>query len=96
MKLTAQGSIERERHESVMEGHNGFLIQPRNLDALVAAMQRVLSEPARITALGHASRQLAEDVFDVRLVNAIILRAMQLTDHSANTESPILSVPVPA
>ncbi len=96
VKLTAQGSIERERHESVMEGHNGFLIQPRNLDALVAAMQRVLSEPARIAALGHASRQLAEDVFDVRLVNTIILRAMQLTDHSANTASPILSVPVPA
>ncbi len=96
VKLTAQGLVQRDQKAPVMEGHNGFLIQPRDLDALVAAMQRVLAEPLRLASLGHASRQLAEDVFDVRHVNAVILRAMQLTTHSSNTESPVLSIPITA
>ncbi len=96
VKLTAQGLVQRDQKAPVMEGHNGFLIQPRDLDALVAAMQRVLAEPSRLTSFGHASRQLAEEVFDVRLVNAIILRAMHLTGHSGNNESPMLTVPVTA
>ena len=96
VKLTEQGAIQREHGESVMEGTNGFLIHPRDVDALVTAMQRVLSEPARVPAFGRASRQLAEDVFDVRHVNSVILRAMQLTGNPVTVQSPMISAPVTA
>ena len=61
------------------KGSNGFLCPPRDVDAVVSAMQHFLDHPDQITLMGRASRQLAEEVFDVRLVDQIILRAMNLS-----------------
>jgi hypothetical protein len=43
--------------------------------------------------MGRASRRLAEEVFDVRLVNQIILNAMHVPSRRA--EQTIVSVPCP-
>lgn len=77
-----------------VRGHeNGFLVPPRDVDAVVQAMQSLLDHPDQIAVMGRASRRLAEEVFDVRLVNQIILRAMHVSAGSA--EQTILSAPCP-
>ncbi len=75
------------------QGRNGFLCPPRDADAVAQAMQHFLDHPGQIAVMGCASRHLAEEVFDVRLVNQIILRAMDL-DPSLSSE-PITSASCP-
>lgn len=72
----------RAGKDGVIEGKNGFLVPVRNVDALVAAMERFIKEPELIPCMGAASRKLAEEKFDVRKVNAVILKAMGLESGS--------------
>lgn len=65
--------------ETVVEGENGFLVPPRTVEPLAAAMERFLHDPALIARMGAASRALAEAKYDVRKVNAVILETMGLT-----------------
>ena len=81
VKLTAEGKTQRENGEMLMQGENGFLCQPQNVAAVECAMEWFLTHPAQIALQGHVSRQLATEVFDVRLVNDIIIRAMRLQDR---------------
>jgi glycosyltransferase involved in cell wall biosynthesis len=60
--------------ETVTEGENGFLVAPRDADALYRTMMRFVDEPSLIPAMGAASRRLAERKYDVRQVNADLLR----------------------
>lgn len=83
VKLTQRGEAQRAANEALREGENGFLVLPRDVDALVAAMEHYLLNPHAIPAHGRASRELAEDVFDVRHVNALILREMGLAARHA-------------
>lgn len=78
-------------------GENGFLVPPRDVEAVAAAMAFFLDHPDRIAPMGRASRALAETVFDVRLVNQIILRAMGLPgpDIPAQSASTSASAPCP-
>lgn len=78
VKLTAEGETQRENGEMLMHGENGFLCQPQNVAAVECAMEWFLANPGQIAVHGRASRQLASEVFDVRLVNEIILKAMNL------------------
>jgi len=78
VKLTHEGETQRKNGEMLMQGENGFLCQPQNIAAVECAMEWFLANPGQIAAQGRASRQLAADVFDVRLVNDIIIRAMRL------------------
>lgn len=64
--------------ETVVEGENGFLVPPRTVEPLAAAMERFLEEPALIPAMGARSREIAEAKYDVAKVNAVILEAMGL------------------
>lgn len=64
--------------ETVVEGENGFLVPPRAADALAAAMLRFVDDPALVARMGMRSRQLAEDKYDVRKVNAVMISAMGL------------------
>lgn len=59
--------------ETVLEGENGFLVPPRDSDALYRAMRRFVEEPGLCAAMGTASRRLAERRFDVRKVNRAIV-----------------------
>lgn len=62
--------------ETVINGVNGFLIPPRNTDALIAAMERFIANPGLISTMGVESRRLAEERFDVRVVNQRLLHIL--------------------
>lgn len=64
--------------ETVLPGENGFLVPPGDAGALAEAMERFIVEPDLAVAFGRRSRALAEDRFDVRKVNAVMLEAMGL------------------
>ena len=55
--------------ESVKEGYNGFLIEPKNLDALVEAMEYFILNPEKVKEMGKNSRTYAEERFDVNIIN---------------------------
>lgn len=65
--------------ETVIPGENGFLVPPRNVNALAAAMERFIIDPTLMPAMGARSRALAEERFDVHKVNAAMLDAMGLS-----------------
>lgn len=73
--------------ETVVNGVNGFLVPPRDVDSLVIAMQRFIDEPSLITPMGTASRRLAEARFDVRTVNARIMAALGIRPGHHTTPS---------
>jgi glycosyltransferase involved in cell wall biosynthesis len=60
--------------ETVRPGENGFLVRPRDTWSLYEAMMRFVDEPALAPKMGDVSRKIAEDKFDVRDVNANLLR----------------------
>jgi glycosyltransferase involved in cell wall biosynthesis len=64
--------------ETVIHGVNGFLIPTRDSDALAIAMDRFLVDPSLIACMGKASRQLAEERFNVHRVNATIIAGLGL------------------
>lgn len=64
--------------ETTQDGDNGFLVAPRSVDALAQAMERFIVEPSLAERMGRRSRQLAEEKYDVRQVNAVILDALGL------------------
>ncbi len=68
--------------ETVIEGENGFLVPVRDAKALAAAMERFILRPELIPVMGTASRRIAEEKYDVRKVNAVILREMGLRDET--------------
>lgn len=64
--------------ETVIDGHNGFLVPVRSAEALAQAMIRFVQQPDLIESMGRASRAMAVQRFDVHKVNAIIMCAMGL------------------
>ena len=56
--------------ETVIDGENGFLVPVRDADALAEWILRFVENPALIRTMGQRSRQLAEERFDVRRINA--------------------------
>ncbi|GEP43333.1 glycosyltransferase family 4 protein [Brevifollis gellanilyticus] len=65
------------------QGVNGFLCPTKDVDAVAEAMQYFIDHPDQVAVMGRASRKLAEEVFDVRIVDEIILRAMNLIPATA-------------
>ena len=65
--------------ETVIPGENGFLVPVQAVDELAAAMQRFIDEPALVTRMGARSRQLAEEKYDVRRINALMLQEMGIS-----------------
>lgn len=79
--------------ECVREGENGFLVPPQDVEAVVRAMESFLENPAQVAVMGRASRRLAEEVFDVKLVNQIILRAMGIAGAKGEKADSFASAP---
>jgi len=73
--------------ETVVHGVNGFLVPPRDVQALAAAMERFILQPELIITMGQASRKLAEERFDVHKINRLILQAMGI-DHNDSCSNP--------
>ncbi len=55
--------------ETVCDGVNGYLVPARDSEALAAAMRRFLDDPGRVAVMGRASRQLAEQRFNMKEIN---------------------------
>ena len=64
--------------ETVVDGDNGFLVPPRDVDALADAMRRFIDQPELIETMGARSRALAEERFDVRLINKDMIARLGL------------------
>lgn len=62
--------------ETVVHGVNGFLVPPRDVEALAKAMEQFIQQPELIISMGQASRQLAEERFDVRKINQKLLQVL--------------------
>ena len=62
--------------ETVIDGENGFLVPVRNAGALAEAMERFIRHPELIGEMGHISRRMAEELFDMHRANHIILKEM--------------------
>ena len=60
--------------ETVRDGENGIVVPPRDADALFEAMKRFVDDPELAQSMGALSRRLAETKYDVRQVNADLLR----------------------
>lgn len=56
--------------ETVVEGVNGYRVPIRDIQALKHAMLLFIESPEIIEPMGEASRRLAEERFDVNMVNA--------------------------
>ena len=68
--------------DTVVVGENGFLVPPRDVEALIAAMRRFIDDPTLVARMGACSRQLAEQRFDVHRSNRLILSAMGLEQRT--------------
>jgi len=62
--------------ETVIEGENGYLIEPRSVQALAAAIEKMLARPDKLAQMGQASRQLACSRFNDVIVNQAIVSVL--------------------
>ncbi|TFW05965.1 glycosyltransferase [Oxalobacteraceae bacterium OM1] len=68
--------------ETVIDGHNGFLVPVGDAAALAHAMERFLLQPELAAHMGLRSRRIAEEKYDVDKVNAEMLLHMGLLPES--------------
>lgn len=64
--------------ETVRHGENGFLVAVKDVAGLVKAMEAFIARPELISRMGRRGREVAENKYDVRKVNAAILKHMRL------------------
>ena len=64
--------------ETIQHGLNGFLVPPRNPEALFESMLTFVNQPDLVKSMGLTSRKIAVDNFDVHKINVKILRSMQI------------------
>jgi glycosyltransferase involved in cell wall biosynthesis len=62
--------------ETVVEGQNGFLVPPRDVEALVVAIERFIQDPSLVEQMGRESRKLAEERFNARVKSAQVIAAL--------------------
>ena len=68
--------------DPIINGETGYVVPVRNPEALSRAMASFVENPDLVARMGQASRKRAEDSFDVRRINSILLGKM---GFSANT-----------
>lgn len=54
--------------ETLVDGYNGFLIQPKDVDALTAKLDLLLSDKELRVKMGMNARKYAEDYFSIEVV----------------------------
>jgi glycosyltransferase involved in cell wall biosynthesis len=69
--------------ETVEHGVNGLMVPVRDPASLAAAMVTFIEQPALIARMGEQGRRMAEERFDVRKINALILDTMRFAGAPA-------------
>lgn len=64
--------------EMVVEGETGFMVPPRNVPALVEAIEKFVADPQMVERMAPACRKYAEDNYDVHEINRQIMTVMGL------------------
>lgn len=59
-------------------GVNGFLVPVRDEQATADAIEKFILDPSLIASMGHASRRIVEEKYDVKKVNDVVLQALGL------------------
>lgn len=65
--------------DAVTNGGNGFLVAPRDANSLAEAMEKLVADDELVKRMSDRSRELAETVYDVRKVNALLMKEMDLS-----------------
>jgi glycosyltransferase involved in cell wall biosynthesis len=68
---------------TIIDGETGFVVPAGRAEPLVTVMRRFVENPQLAVTMGLAARQRACEIYDVRHVNALLLRAMRLEGLSA-------------
>ena len=55
------------------EGENGFLVAPKDCEALAEKMMYLIEHPSEAEEMGVKSRSIAEEKFDVNMINEILI-----------------------
>lgn len=71
--------------ETVTNGVNGFLVEPKNANAVAEAMLRLANDPALCRTFGKNSRKIAVEKYDVDKVNASIIEIMSIKRERAKS-----------
>ena len=66
--------------ETVVDGQNGYLVEVKNVDAIVEKMVYLIEHPELVEKMGQESREMVCEIFDVRKVNDTILRTMGIRE----------------
>lgn len=64
--------------ETVTDGVNGWLVPVKDVNSLVAAMERILDEPDKTAQMAVEARRIAENIYDVRKINQKIRDTMRI------------------
>ena len=62
--------------EAVADGVNGLVVPRCDVGALAQAMSALAADPGRAAAMGRRGRQLAEERYDHRAINAVVIGEM--------------------
>jgi glycosyltransferase involved in cell wall biosynthesis len=66
--------------ETVVDGENGYLVPPKDSQALADAMLKFIHDSALVREMGRASRRLAEKSFAVDEVNQSMMSYLNLLE----------------
>jgi glycosyltransferase involved in cell wall biosynthesis len=64
--------------ETVVDGYNGYLVDVKDIDGLVAKMKSLIEDEALNSEMAKHSLKLAKDKYDVKKVNHSIMKTMGL------------------
>lgn len=70
--------------ETVVDGDNGYLIPAQSADALFEAMQQCVLHPEVLHLMGRRSRQMAEDKFDIQVINQKLMSLLEVAPSAAH------------
>ena len=61
-------------------GENGYLVEPKNVEALVKIIIKVIEDRGDLVELGNASRKTAVEKYDANIVNQQIENILDIKE----------------
>jgi len=63
--------------DTVVDGYNGFLLKPKDVEAMVEKCCYILEHPEEAVRMGENSRRFAQERFDQNKINRMLLEIME-------------------